>query len=202
MAYPSYHTEIHTIRANLKEMLDARGEDVSYIEEHGDAVDVSRYYAEVIVLDTNRTTVFFALSKKCLNDWKAQEDSAETMITRYGTKNFILILQDTPWSPMMQYIDARDKALQALGGMLQIFYMKELMYNPLRHELVPKHELLSDAEGKQIMETYMVKHRSQMPLISRNDAIARRLGLRQGDIVRITRHNDTSGLYYYYRCCV
>ena len=195
-------TEIHTIRAHLKDMLDARGEDVSYIEEHGDAVETSRYYSELIVLDTNKTTIFFALTKKVLTEWKQQEESAEAMIETYKTKNFILILTDTPWSPMMQYIDARDKALQVHGGMLQVFYAKELMYNPLRHELVPPHEKLTEEEAKELMEMYMVKHRTQMPIISRNDAIARRLGLRHGDIVRITRHNDTSGTYYYYRCCV
>lgn len=195
-------TEIHTIRAHLKDMLEARGDDVSYIEEHGDAVEPSRYYSELIVLDTDKTTIFFALNKRVLSEWKQQEESAEGMIERYKNKNFIIILADTPWSPMMQYIDARDKALQVHGGMLQLFYGKELMYNPLRHELVPKHEKLSDEEAKEVMDMYMVKHRTQMPIISRNDAIARRLGLRQGDIVRITRHNETSGMYYYYRCCV
>lgn len=195
-------TEIHTIRAHLKDMLEARGDDVSYIEEHGDAVEPMRYYSEIIQLDTDKTTVFFALTKKCLTDWRQQEESAETMIERYKNKNFILVLHDTPWSPMMQFIDSRDKALQVLGGMLQVFYTKELMYNPLRHELVPKHEKMTEEEGKALMESYMVKHRSQMPIISRNDAIARRLGLRTGDIVRITRHNETSGQYFYYRCCV
>lgn len=194
--------EIHTIRAHLKDMLEARGDDVSFIEEHGDVVETSRYYSELILLDTDKTTIFFALNKKVLSEWKQQEDSAEAMIERYKNKNFILILTDTPWSPMMQYIDARDKALQVHGGMLQIFYAKELMFNPMRHELVPKHEKLSEEEAKQIMDMYMVKHRTQMPIISRNDAIARRLGLRGGDIVRITRHNETSGSYYYYRCCI
>jgi DNA-directed RNA polymerase subunit H (RpoH/RPB5) len=195
-------TEIHTIRAHLRDMLEARGDDVSYIEEHGDAVEPSRYYSELIVLDTDRTTVFFALNKKVLSEWKQQEESAEAMLERYKTKCFVLVLADAPWSPMLQYIDARDKALQAHGGMLQIFYAKELMYNPLRHELVPKHEKLNEEEVKEVLDMYMVKHRTQMPIISRNDAVARRLGLRTGDIVRITRHNDTSGVYYYYRCCV
>jgi DNA-directed RNA polymerase subunit H (RpoH/RPB5) len=195
-------TEIHTIRAHLKDMLEARGDDVTYIQEHGDAVEPARYYSELIVLDTDRTTVFFALSKKVLTEWKQQEESAEAMIERYKTKNFILLLSDAPWSPMMQYIDARDKALQTHGGMLQVFYKKELMYNPLHHELVPKHERLSEEEAKEVMDMYLIKHRAQMPLISRNDAIARRLGLRQGDIVRIIRNNETSGMYFYYRCCV
>ena len=102
----------------------------------------------------------------------------------------------------MNHLVAWDKELQAMGGMLQVFYMKELMYNPLKHVLVPRHEKLTETEAKEMMEQYLIKHKAQLPIISRNDPIARRLGLRTGDIVRITRYNDTSGMYYYYRCCV
>lgn len=194
--------EIETIRRNLKDMLEARGDDVSYIEEHGDAVEVSRYYSEVIILDTDKTTVFFALSKEKFKEWK-QEETSESMIEKYHTKNFILVVMDGQISPaVLTQLQARDKALQAEGGCLQIFTTKELMYNPLKHVLVPKHEKISEEEAKNIMEIYMVKHRSQLPIISRNDIIARWLGLKHGDIVRITRYNDTSGVYYYYRCCV
>ena len=195
--------EIETIRRHLKDMLDARGDDVSYIEEHGDAVDAPRYYSEIIVLDTDRTTIFFALSKDKIKEWKNTEETAEGMIEKYKNKHFILVsIEGNISSSNLSFLQTRDKALQALGGSLQLFYTKELMYNPLRHSLVPKHEKLSEEEAKAVMESYMIKHRSQLPIISRNDVIARWLGLRHGDIVRITRHNDTSGIYYYYRYCV
>lgn len=197
--------EIETIRRNLKDMLEARGDDVTFIEEHGDVVEVSRYYSEIIVLDTDRTTVFFVLSKDKFKEWKGrpEHDNAESMVDAYKMKNFLLILVEGHVSPaVLTQLQARDKALQALGGCLQIFYTKELMYNPLKHVLVPKHEKMSEEDVKEMMDAYMVKHRSQLPIISRNDVIARWLGLKHGDIVRITRHNDTSGIYYYYRCCV
>lgn len=196
-------TMIDTVRRHIKDMLEARGDDVSYIEEHGDVVEPSRYYSELIELGTDRTTVLFALSKKVLTEWRQGDVDAEEMIAAFGgTRNFVLVLADPPSSQMMQYIDAKDKELQAKGGMLQVFYLKELMYNPLKHELVPKHEKLTEEEVKEVLERYLVKHKSQMPAISRNDAVARRLGLRHGDVVRITRYNDTSGEYYYYRSCV
>jgi DNA-directed RNA polymerase I, II, and III subunit RPABC1 len=80
--------------------------------------------------------------------------------------------------------------------------MKELMYNPLKHSLVPPHEKISEEESKEILVKYLIKTKSQMPVISRNDVIARWLGLRHGDIVKITRYNESSGIYYYYRCCM
>jgi DNA-directed RNA polymerase subunit H (RpoH/RPB5) len=196
--------EIEIIRANIKDMLDARGDDVTYIEEHGDAVESTRYYNELITLDTDRTTVFFALTKEVLKEWKADKahESEATMLEAYPGKTFMLVLADAPSPANLGKLVALDKSLQAAKSMLQIFYTKELMYNPLKHSLVPLHEKLPDAEARDMQEMYMIKHKSQMPVISHNDIIARWLALRTGDIVRITRYNDTSGTYYYYRCCV
>ena len=40
-------------------------------------------------------------------------------------------------------------------------------------------------------------------IIDKNtDIIAKWLGLKQGDIVKIDRYNPNSGVYYYYRCCI
>lgn len=199
--------ELQIIRENIHDMLEARGDDVSFIEEQGDAIkDVGRFYSEQIVLDTDRTTVFFALTKDILKEWLSTNDQ-ENLLTDYKNYNgeqfkyFMLIITDLT-SANLNKITAIDKALNADGACLQVFYTKELMYNPLKHTLVPHHEKLSDAEGKEIMEIYMIKQKIQMPIISRNDIIARWLGLKQGDIVKITRYNETSGTYYYYRCCV
>lgn len=193
--------EIDIIRYNIKEMLTARGDDTSYIIEHGDAVEVQRYYNELIVLDTNNTTVFFALHKDILKEWKQQDESPEEMIEKYKTKYFILVLSDQPSSAMLGYIATRDKGLQELGGLLQVFYTKELMYNPLKHALVPEHTKLSEAETQEVLELYLAK-KTQLPIIFKTDIIARWLGLRHNDTVKITRHSETSGEYFYYRTCV
>lgn len=193
--------ELDIIRTHIKEMLENRGDDVSYIEEHGDVVDVQRYYNEMIILNTDITTVIFALTKDTLKEWKSMEEDAEMMISKYKTKYFILILNEQPSSAVLSYITMRDKTLQSLGGLFQVFYMKELMYNPLKHTLVPKHKKITEAEAKKVMEKYLAK-KSQFPIIYKTDVVARWLGLRHGDTVEITRYNDTSGLYYYYRTCV
>jgi DNA-directed RNA polymerase subunit H (RpoH/RPB5) len=195
--------EIEIIRENLRAMLETRGDDVSYIQEHGDAVESSRYFSEVITLDTDKTTVFFALTKDLQKDWKSNYDTGESLTKEYkGYKQFMLVLVEPPSSLVMTKLTAIDKELSSIGGSLQLFYKKELLYNPLKHSLVPLHEKLSESEGKKIMESYMIKQKLNMPIIYRNDIIARWLGLRPGEIVRITRYNETSGTYYYYRCCV
>ena len=199
--------ELEIIRENLHDMLEARGDDVSFIGEQGDAIhDVGRFYSEQIILDTDHTTVFFTLTKDILKEWLINNDQTN-MLTDYKNYNnetfkyFILIITDLT-SANLNKITAIDKALNAHGANLQVFYTKELMYNPLKHSLVPQHKKLTELEGKEIMELYMIKQKIQMPIISKNDVIARWLGLKQGDIVKITRYNETSGTYYYYRCCV
>ena len=196
--------EIDIIRSNVKDMLEARGEDVSYIEEHGDVVERSRYYNEIIKLDTNKTTVFFILNKELLKQWKEEEKSPEDMVTNYNMNHFILILSETPSPAMMHFLQDRDKGLQAkpIEGQLQIFYKQELKYNPMKHALTPLHEKLSKEEADKVMTDYLIKHKTQMPLILKTDIISRWLGLKHGEIIKITRYNETSGTYYYYRCCM
>ena len=196
--------QLITIRANLKDMLNTRGDDVSYIEEHGDAVEPSRYFMELVTLNTDKTTIFFALTKDILKDLRQNNESAEEMIEKYGTKNFIVILNEIATSNYINHFQQKDKelALHKENGMLQIFYKKELTYNQLKHTMVPKHEKLTDNEGKQIMNDYLIKNKTQLPIISKTDIISRWLGLKVGEIFRIIRYNKTSGEYFYYRVCI
>lgn len=202
--------DIDRVRIHLKELFEARGEDVVEFEEHGNLLaevenGISKFYNELIELNTNRTCVFFCLTKEILKELlKNMKDleSATAIMKKHSAINFMIIVMDPPSTPTMNILMQWDKKFNAEGGMLQVFQMKELLYNPTRHILVPKHEKLSEEEVKKLMEEYMIKNKYQMPLIHRNDVIARWLGLRHGDIVRITRYNDTSGEYYYYRCCL
>lgn len=192
---------------NLQDMLAARGEDVTEIMENGAVVDQERYQRELIEWSTDKTVILFALSKEVVKDVYAQikrHDDAASMQAQWGATNFLLIFSQeaAPSSTVMNTLEDREKKVLASGGMFQIFYKHELLYNPSKHVLVPKHEKLSDEEAREVMERYMVKSRSQLPVILKTDMMARWLGLRHGDMVRITRHNDTSGTHYYYRCCL
>jgi DNA-directed RNA polymerase I, II, and III subunit RPABC1 len=197
--------DIDKVLLHLSELFQARNEDVSEFEEHADAVLRPRYFNEFIVLNTNATTVFFTLTKELLRDlmkeFKEHEDPKD-FVDHYKTKNFIIVLLDPASPATSSSLLKRDKDLSTVGGMLQVFLLKELMYNPSKHSLVPKHEKLTEAESKELLEKLMIKSKSQLPTIHKTDAMAKWLGLRHGEIVRITRHNDTSGEYYYYRCCV
>ena len=203
--------EIDIIRTNLRDMLENRGDDVSWIQEHGDAViydNPERFYKEVISLNTDNTTIFFALTKDLLKDTllvklKAEKTPQDIISKNDNTKNFIIVTIDVPSvKQSILQLQIIDKSLQSIGGMMQVFYMNELRYNPMSHRLVPKHEKLSDIETKKIMEDYRIKSKSQFPVILKTDPISKWLGLRHGEIVKITHINNNSGEYFYYRCAI
>jgi DNA-directed RNA polymerase I, II, and III subunit RPABC1 len=95
------------------------------------------------------------------------------------------------------------KLIQGQGLNIQIFEIKELQFNISKHVLVPKHELVKDEqEVKSIVERYSIKSKYQLPHILKTDPMSRYLGLKSGDVVKITRTSPTAGEYIIYRCCL
>ena len=69
------------------------------------------------------------------------------------------------------------------------------------HFLIPKHELLTKEESQQILAKSNAQP-SQFPYIQSTDAIAKEIGAKPGDFVRITRRSETAGTSVYYRYVV
>ncbi len=66
------------------------------------------------------------------------------------------------------------------------------------HVLVPKHEKLSAEEAKKVLEQYHTTIK-EMPKILTSDPALRGLGVKPGDIVKITRKSYTAGVSVFYR---
>lgn len=190
-------------------MLMERGDDISLFEEHELSVDKEEYENDrnTIEFQTSNTTVIFALTKKLkkyiMDELKNFEADINNFITKYGNKkNIILIFNnDNVSQPIITQLNKYDKLFQKNDGQLQYFHAQQLMFNPTKHEYVPKHIKLSDKEASDFMNEYMIKSKLYMPIILHNDPIAKWLGLKQGDIVKIVRYNENSGVSFYYRSC-
>jgi len=74
-------------------------------------------------------------------------------------------------------------------------------FDLFEHNLVPKHEILSEEESKQLLAQYKV-HPYQLPQIKFSDPAVKAIGAKPGDILRIIRKSPTAGEHIAYRYVV
>lgn len=89
-----------------------------------------------------------------------------------------------------------NRELTAHAVKLEQFLFKELIVNILEHDLVPKHELLKGAAKQEFFKKFSI---DDLPHILNTDPVVRFLGLKENDVVKITRPDFVAGLYTTYR---
>lgn len=95
--------------------------------------------------------------------------------------------------------DATMRGVAALPA--ETFLQVELLSNKSRHVLVPRHERLPPAELPALLASLGLAQRSALPTILRSDPQARYLGLKPGEVVRISRPSPSAGVSTVYRVC-
>jgi DNA-directed RNA polymerase subunit H len=86
---------------------------------------------------------------------------------------------------------------------LSFFYIDSFQMNPLKHYLVPPHEIVPKEQHEGLMKTLYITQKMQFPLIRyHEDPITRVIGATPGDILKITRPSPSAGEYVIYRVCV
>lgn len=74
-------------------------------------------------------------------------------------------------------------------------------FDIFKHNLVPKHEILTPEETKKLLIQYKVKP-YQLPRIKASDPAVKAIGAKPGDILRIVRESPTAGEHFAYRYVV
>jgi len=77
--------------------------------------------------------------------------------------------------------------------------MKKL--NIEKHELVPKHVILSEKEKEELLKKYGIEL-GQLPRILTSDPMVKLLNAKVGDVIKIIRKSPTAGETIYYRVVV
>ena len=105
--------------------------------------------------------------------------------------NIIIILKDK--YPVLSLLKDNDK--------IELFVLNELIINKIKHDYVPTHILLSNDEVTKVLEKYKCS-KEQLPLILKNDPIAKYYGAKEGDVFKIIRNNYSIGNPISYRITV
>ena len=69
------------------------------------------------------------------------------------------------------------------------------------HAYVPKHEIMTKKEAEQVLKEYNC-NATELPLIFVTDPAIIGLGVKPGDMIKITRTSGTAGQSFYYRYVV
>ena len=85
---------------------------------------------------------------------------------------------------------------------VEVFTYDALQFNPTKHCLVPKHEVVPAEHEAAVLEQVNIERRAifkEMQRLLSSDPIARWLGMRTGQICRITRVSEQTGFHTVFR---
>jgi len=142
--------------------------------------------------DTKKTLVKFTLDKESVNRQEITNIRGKVNET-YGEDTVIVhVLKYKPNTFAYKEIKETGEKTD------EIFLYTELIFNRTKHRLVPKHVLLTEAEKREILQTYDCKD-TQIPRMVTTDYVCRYFGAKPGDMFKIFRPSPSSGIYITYR---
>lgn len=88
------------------------------------------------------------------------------------------------------------------GVFVVLFPLQRLQFNICNHELVPRHQVLSEEAKEAVKVKYNIMDDSKFPELSRFDPVAKAILIRPGQLCKITRPSKTTVVTEFYRLCV
>lgn len=124
------------------------------------------------------------------------EESDESLTS--DSVEIIFILKDKPTDTLVKTSHDLSRSHRTF---IQVFWIQQLLFNILDHVLVPPHIIITSDDIEKLKSKYRLETKYQLPLISRDDPVAKFIGMRPGEVCRIERTSETAGVYHTYRCC-
>ena len=200
-------SKIYKERLNLIDILKERGYDVSDYDDFSiNHVAVLYQHDQLDLLlknkDGKQIFVKHYLDKKSLRGktiYELLDDLYHVGKILNTSDDLLIITLDDPNETITNILNT---IWDNYNIYVSVISIKRLLFNILKHEYVPKHEILSDEETVTLFDHYNVNEPSQLPQISRYDPVAVAIGLRPKQICRITRKSKSSIESFYYRYCI
>lgn len=202
----SHINSIYNSRTNLLEILKERDFNIETYEnfninEIGILADNNQL--DMLLTSNNsekKVYVKYYINKiiKVQNIFSIVEDlfHLENILTK--NDDLIIIIKDEPNETLTQEIK---NIWMAESIYISLLNIKRLQFNILKHNLVPKHTILSKEEEIIFKKKFNILHNDQIPDISYFSPVSLVLGVRPDNIVKIERKSPTSITTDYYRIC-
>jgi len=195
---------INTSRKIILEMLELRGYDISSIPSNLITIDTK--YEELTIKvekETEVTHIYYPILDKKTNHKQISKKTEEVMKQIEETKkdlNIIFIVLDSVTRSVKDII----KLLNIKYNIyIQVFPIKQLMYNITKHRIVPEHIRIKNLPNKtDFLQSLHINSLDKLPKILDTDPVAMFIGLKPGEICKIIRPSQSSGVHNVYRYCI
>jgi DNA-directed RNA polymerase subunit H len=198
---------VYRSRITLLDILEERGYDVVRFRKFSPAEIVaaatSPHFEGLGFKATKRDDSSQVMEVRYASYTKTQLVSTiqETIKDEDSSKYELLIMMRLP--VVEQHHDAARRLFMAGRFRVSFFSFFQLVNNPMRHVLVPKHVIIPSEEHAELKERFHLTSMLKLPMIPYHiDPIVRILGGIPGDVIKITRPSPTSGTYDIYRVVV
>jgi DNA-directed RNA polymerase subunit H (RpoH/RPB5) len=178
--------------STLQEMLTSRGLVSEKFEIVPTNMDGTKMYsfAGILIIFSTKTRV----SEKELNNFLSF--AAENNFT----SGIVIVSPSRPSESVMKVLIGHNA--QRDNVYVQIFDIRSLGFNISKHRKVPRHRIVKENEKPEIIKSYNLKSIDQIPKILSQDAMAKFIGARPGDVVEVMGLCETSADNLRYRYCV
>ena len=202
----SHVISIYKSRKNLLEILEERSFNTEKynnlsIGELGILVETEQLD---MLLDNEKTNkkiyVKYYVNKqiKTQNIYDIIEDLFHLENILSKSDDLMIIIKDEPNDTLLQII--KDIWMNE-SIYISLVNIKRLQFNILKHELVPKHIVLSKEEEEEFKRKYNILSNNQIPDISFFSPVSIVMGFRPEDVIKIERKSRTSIKSNFYRVC-
>jgi DNA-directed RNA polymerase subunit H len=216
---------IYKSRKHLLEMLEDRGCNINKYKVYDEKLLINLHEAQIrgkfIIspelggldmdvknpLTGERTIVKYHLNKKI--NIKQVDSLVNGIYEKYklnGTKDCLIIMNINEILIKPEKLHD-DKVTQIVNNYLldnkfvQIYGLKNFMFNISKHILQPKHTILTNEQVKEVLTRFNLKL-VNMPKITRENPMAKYIGARPNQVIQIERFNQTTGINMYYRLVI
>jgi DNA-directed RNA polymerase subunit H len=116
------------------------------------------------------------------------------------TNGIIVVTDSRPSETVLGFI--REYISKPDNMLIQLFELRKLQINIARHRDVPKHRILPQEEMAAVMKKYNMTKGNECPWIDSQDAMAKWIGARPGDMVEIQGLDEASAKNVHYGYCM